>query len=159
MILVEGKHYLRREERPTPLPHPTKRFVDCLLCQRLDDSTAVGDKRKIINSGNGYRLDRLMAHYKSAHKNDLNEDGSRTLLDLGFSRVVAVENEPSIAYAAGLDHIHTTPISRPTTTQALAFGPAIATHSATVEWGHDLDGHQFWRIFRQQVDAIIKANA
>jgi hypothetical protein len=65
MILVEGKHYLRREEQPTPLPHPAKIFVDCLICQTSDVPATVGEKRKLNNGGKGYRLDRLMAHFKA----------------------------------------------------------------------------------------------
>jgi len=55
---------------------------------------------------------------------------------MGFSRVVA-------AAIDGPQHIHIAPVSKPTTTQAFDFGPAIATHPASAEWGHHLDGHQF----------------
>ena len=70
MLLVEGTHYLRREEEHVPLPQPAKRYVDCVLCAR-SDSTAPGNKRKSNNCGQGYRLERLMAHYQSVHKDAL----------------------------------------------------------------------------------------
>jgi hypothetical protein len=101
----------------------------------------------------------LIAHYKSAHKNDLIDDVNRTLLGLRFSRGVAAASDSTAASDAGPYHILTSPVIRLATTQALAFGPDIATQPATTKWGLDLDGHQFWRIFRQYMDANIKANS
>ncbi len=77
-LLVEETYYLRREEEHSPLPQPAKRHVDCLLCDQ-SDSTAPRNKRKNINRGKRYSLDRLMAYLKSAHKDELIDDGSRTL--------------------------------------------------------------------------------
>jgi hypothetical protein len=121
--------------------------MDSLFCQGLDDLEVVGDKRKINNFGKGYRLERLVAHCKSAHKNDVIDDGNMTLRESGFSRGVTAASESSVASAAGLYYIRASLASRPSTTQALAFGPAIATHLGTAEWGRDLDGRQFWRLF------------
>ncbi len=102
MLLVEGTHYLRREEEPDPLPQPAKRYVDCVLCDR-SDSTAPGNKRKINNCGKGYRLDRLMAHYQSVHKDALIDGGSRTLLDMGFSRRAPAASASNEVASAGQD--------------------------------------------------------
>jgi len=161
MNLVEGKHYSRREEQPTHLPTPAKRFMDCLLCQGYDDSQAIGNKRKINNGGKGYRLERMMAHLKSSHKDALIDDGSRTLLALGFSRGVAAASDSTHVSAAGLDNLPTAHANGQAiaTSDLPATTTAISTHLATDEWGHDLDGQQFWRKFRQQMDAIIKANS
>ena len=30
--LIEGTHYRRRENQPSPAPHNSKEAVDCLLC-------------------------------------------------------------------------------------------------------------------------------
>ncbi len=113
------------------------------------------------NGGKGYRLDRLMAHLKSAHKDELIDDGSRTLLEMGFFHGVAAASDYTLASAAGLDNLVSAPANGQAiaTSDLLATTPAIATHSGIAEWGHDLDGQQFWRLFRQQVDAIIKANS
>jgi hypothetical protein len=77
---------------------------------------------------------------------------------MGFSRGVAAASDSTPASAAGPDNYiialangHAIAIS-----DLLAPTPAIATHLATAEWGHDLDGQQFWRMFRQHADAIIK---
>ncbi len=98
-----------------------------------------------------------MAHLKSSHKDALIDDGSRTLLELRFSRGVAAASDSTLASAAGLDHLPTDDDNGQAiaTSDVPATTPAISTHPATAEWGHDLDGQQFWRKFRQQVDAII----
>jgi hypothetical protein len=76
----------------------------CLICKGSDDSQAIGKKRKINNGGKGYRLDRLMAPLKSDHKDELIYDGSRTLLEMGFSRGVTAASDSTPAPAAGPDN-------------------------------------------------------
>jgi hypothetical protein len=102
-----------------------------------------------------------MAHLKSVHKNELIDDGSRTLIEMGFFRGIAAASDSTPASAAGPDILLTKPVNGQTiaTSDLPTTTPAIATHPATVEWGHNVDGQQFWRIFRQHVDAIIKANS
>ena len=104
ILRVEGTHYLRREEEPPPLPQPAKRYVDCLLCTR-SDSTALGNKRKSNICVKGYRLDRLMAHYQSVHKDAPIDEGSRTLLDTGFTRREPDATGSNAAATAGQDLI------------------------------------------------------
>ena len=43
--LIEGTHYKRRENQPSPAPHNSKEAVDCLLCIDLgDDHDAHGTR-------------------------------------------------------------------------------------------------------------------
>ena len=142
MSVVEGKHYSQREEKPTPLLTPAKRCVDCLLCQGSDDSQTIGNKRKSNNGGKGYRLDRMMAHLKSAHKDELIDDGGRTLLEMGFSRGVVAASDSDPISVAGPDNLSATPTNGQAiaTSEIPATKPAITTHLATAEWEHDLDG-------------------
>ncbi len=83
-----------------------------------------------------------MAHLKSAHKDERIDDGSRTLLEMGFSRGVAAASDSTRASAAGPDNFLTAHANGQAiaTSDMPATTPAIATHPATVEWGHDLDG-------------------
>ena len=111
MLIVEGTHYVRREEELVLLPQLEKGYVDCLLCDRLD-STALGNKRKSNNYGKGYRLDRLMAHYQSMHKDDLIDEGGRTIFDMGFGRGAPATSASNEAASTGQHLVgseHTTP--------------------------------------------------
>ena len=127
MLLVERTHYLRREETHVPFPHPAKRYVDCVLCDRLD-STAPGNKRKSNNCGEGYRLDRLMAHYQSVQKDALIDEGSRTLFDMGLSRGAHAASASNEAASAGQDLVgyeHPAHANGPAITQASTRGVPI----------------------------------
>jgi hypothetical protein len=87
-----------------------------------------------------------MAHYKSVHKDALINDESRTLLEMVFSHAPARANDSIVATVVGPYHMEpriTTRVSGPTITQALLFGPTIATLPATVVRGLDLDRLQF----------------
>ncbi len=64
------------------------------------------------NDGKEYRLDMLMVHLKSKHKDELIDDGSRTLLEMGFSRGVAAASDSHHASAAGPDNLHTAHANR-----------------------------------------------
>ncbi len=103
------------------------------------------------NGGKGYRLDKLMAHLNSTHKDELIDDGNRTLLIVGFSRWVAAASDSTLASAAGPYHFLTSPFNRQAIVRSdlPATKPAVAIHRATAKWGHYLDGQQFWRLFRQ----------
>ena len=50
--LIEGTHYRRRENQPSPAPHKSKEVVDCLLCiDPGDDDDAHGDQTRRKRSG------------------------------------------------------------------------------------------------------------
>ena len=152
MLLVEGAHYIRKDEEFIPMPQPAKRYLDCVLCDR-SDSTAPWNKRKSKKWGKWYRLDMLMAHCQSVHTDALIDEGSRTLIDMDFTRASAAASGSNEAATAGQD------LTRPDYF-AHGNGPTIKqaptrwilTFVATVEGGGDLDGHQLWRVSRQQVD-------
>ena len=159
MLLVEGTHYLRREGEPAPLPHPAKIYFDCVLCDR-SDSTASGNKRKYSNCGKGYRLGRLIAHYQSVQKDDLINERSRTLFDMGSSQATLAASASIEAASVGYDLVgskHPAHANGPAITRAPT--RAIPTFAATVEMQVHVVGDDFWRVLRQHVDTIIKANS
>ncbi len=87
--LIEGTHYRRRENQPSPAPHKSKKVVDCLLCiDPGDDDDAHGDHIRSQRSrpiGINIRLDRFVAHIKSNHP-DACRNEARSLLTMGFTR-------------------------------------------------------------------------
>jgi hypothetical protein len=89
MKLIEGKHFRRRHEQPTPEPHKSKVAVDCMLCSDPgdDDNAPSGHvaKKRSRPLGQNIRLDRFHVHLK-AHHPDACRDGARSLLQLGFTR-------------------------------------------------------------------------
>jgi hypothetical protein len=91
MKLVEGTHYRRRLDQPSPHPHPSKEFVGCLLCATPSDSEDDQVRRRMIrkNTRKGIRLDRVMRHFNYKHRLEPSIEG-RTLLHYpGFSRATA----------------------------------------------------------------------
>ena len=91
MKFVEGAHYRRRLDSLSPHPHPSKEFVDCLLCAVPSDSENDQVRRKMTrkNTRKGIRLDRLMRHFNGQHRSEPSTRG-RTLLQYpGFSRASA----------------------------------------------------------------------
>ena len=87
MKLIEGTHYLRRLDQPSPHPIRAKELVDCLFCRLPSDSEDEGVRAKIRRkqAKDGIRLDKLMQHFKVQHKGDIPSEG-RSLLDMGFTR-------------------------------------------------------------------------
>ena len=88
MKLVEGTHYLRRIEQPSPHPKPSKEIVDCLFCAAPSDSDDDDIRRRMQrkNTRKGFRLDKLMRHFRCQHPSQPSTD-VRTLLSYpGFSR-------------------------------------------------------------------------
>ncbi len=81
MLLVEGTHYMRREDQSSLSPHPLKAIVDSASCQDLI-ALAVRNKRKYNNDGRGYRLDVLQHHLEAMRKYELIDDNVRTLFDV-----------------------------------------------------------------------------
>ncbi len=64
MLLIEGTHYRRRLEQPSPAPKPSKEIVDCLLCgdPTLDPEEDHDARKRARSKGRNIRLDRLMRH-------------------------------------------------------------------------------------------------
>ena len=89
MKLIEGTHYMRRHEQPTPAPHKSKEVVDCLLCSDPgdDDIAPLGHvaRKRSRPIGQNIRLDRFHVHLK-AHHPDACRNGARSLFELGFTR-------------------------------------------------------------------------
>ncbi len=75
VLLVEGTHYMRREDQSSLSPHPSNAIVDCIFCQELI-VVAVGNKWNYKNDDRGYRLDRLQHRLKSIHKNEMIDDNA-----------------------------------------------------------------------------------
>jgi hypothetical protein len=99
MQLIEGTHYRRRENQPSPAPHKSKEAVDCLLwCDPGDD-----DVEEIVNVpkkrsrpvGFNIRLDRFHKHLHSHHP-DACRNGARSLLTMGSTQRAngISDNEP-----------------------------------------------------------------
>jgi hypothetical protein len=70
MKFIEGTHYLRRIDQPSPHLPKSKEFVDCLICRLPSDSeneevrTAL--RRRHVKVG--IRLDKFSQHFKAKHK-------------------------------------------------------------------------------------------
>jgi hypothetical protein len=66
MKLIEGNHYRRRHEQPTPEPHKSKVAVDCMLCSDPgdDDNAPSGHvaRKRSRPIGQNIRLDRFHVH-------------------------------------------------------------------------------------------------
>ncbi len=89
MKLVEGTHYRRRHELPTPTPHKSKEVVDCMLCSDPgdDDIAQLGHvfRKRSRPIGQNIRLDRFHDHLK-AHHPDTCRNRAKSLFELGFAR-------------------------------------------------------------------------
>ncbi len=83
MKLIEGTHYLRRLDRPSPHLARSKEFVDCLIC-RLPSDLENEEERTTLRRRHvkdGIRLDKLSQHFKAKHKGHLPSEGM-SLLDI-----------------------------------------------------------------------------
>ena len=154
VLLIEGTHYMRREDQPSLSPHPFEAIVDCIFCQELL-TAAVGNKRKCNNDGRGYRLDKLQHHLKSVHTNELIDGNVRTLFDVGFLR----EDDGLTCGFVGGEVSRALPQGQSAQGHANGASSPVNDHDASAEIIPDVLGHQFWRLFRQRIDAIIKVNA
>jgi len=98
MKFKEGTHFLRRLDQPSPAPPKCKGRVDCLLCLAPADSDDDGVILCVRRGAReGYRLDKLMVHYRSQHK-ELFPKATTTLLEIGFSRSAETDrNNPGMA--------------------------------------------------------------
>ena len=79
---VEGTHYMRRMDQPSPHPIRAKEFVDCLFCELPSDSD--DEERHATLTRDGIRLDKFMSHLKAKHKAHIPTEG-RSLLEMGFT--------------------------------------------------------------------------
>ncbi len=73
MKLVEGTHYLRRMDQPSPQPNPSKQFVDCLFCAAPSDSEDDQAHRRMTrkNTRKGIiRLDMLTRDFNVQHRGE-----------------------------------------------------------------------------------------
>jgi hypothetical protein len=154
MLLVEGTHYRRREDQSSLSPHPSKVIVDCIFCQKLLTAT-VGNKRKNNNDGRGYQMVRFQYHLKSMHKNKLIDNNVRTLFNVGFLR----EDDGLTCGSDDGEASRALPQGQLAQGQANEASSLVNDLAASAEIIPDVLGHKFWRLFRQQIDAIIKANA
>ena len=90
------------------------------------------------------------------HKNELIDDNVRTLFDVGFLRddvgltCGSDGGEASLALPQG---------QLAAVGHAIGASASINDSAASAEIVPDVLGHQFWRICRQQIDAIIEKNA
>jgi hypothetical protein len=117
----------------------------------------MGNKKKYYNNGRGFRLDKLLNHFNAIHKNGLIDNNAKTLFDVGFHREdggATGGEDDGVATADGVTP-HTIPqVLDNGTTQLSIIIPA-----ASAEIILDCLGQQLWRLFRHQMDAIIKPNA
>ena len=86
--LVEGTHYRRRYNQPSPTPRKSRELVSCLLCDTSsypdDADHAVERVGRNKRCKGVVRLDKLMKHITSAHPECIPAEG-RSLLDMGFT--------------------------------------------------------------------------
>jgi hypothetical protein len=66
---VEGTHYKRRLDQPTPHPIRAKEFVNCLFCKLLSDYEDEELHATLTRrpTRDGIRLDKFMSHFKAKH--------------------------------------------------------------------------------------------
>ena len=86
--LVEGTHYRRRYNQPSPTPAKSKELVSYLFCDtsRYPDDAAHAAERVGRNKRckGVVRLDKLMKHITTAHPDRIPAEG-RSRLDMGFT--------------------------------------------------------------------------
>jgi hypothetical protein len=88
MKLVEGTHYTRRLDQPSPHQASSKEMIDYLFCRLpsySEDEVERGQfwHRKQVK--NGIRLDILMKRVKAKHKGEISSEGI-SLLYIGFTQ-------------------------------------------------------------------------
>ena len=83
---VEGTHYKRRLDQPSPHPIRAKEFVDCLFCELSSDSEDEGRHATLTRrqARDGIHLDKFMSDFKVKHKAHIPTEGM-SLLDMGFT--------------------------------------------------------------------------
>jgi hypothetical protein len=172
MKLVEGTHYRRRLDQPSPHPHLSKEFVDCLLCAAPSDSEDDQVRRRMTrkNTRKGIRLDRLTRHFNLQHRSETSNEG-RTLLHYpSFGRATAkpktvvaahprshdseVEPMESAEPPNEVDKHEQQPQQEQQQEQSLT---TILSPSPTAEICSDV-GQPYWRAFTVQIDTVVKAN-
>ncbi len=89
---MEGTHYRRKLDQPSPHPIRAKEFVECLFCELPSDSE---DEQRHVTltrrqARDDIRLDNFMSHFKAKHKARLPTE-DKSLLDMGFTVSVGHE--------------------------------------------------------------------
>ena len=158
MKLVEGTHYRRRLDQPSPHLARSKEVVDCMFCRLPSDSEDEGGRAKIRRkqAKDDIRLDKLLQHFKKNHKGDMPSEGM-SLLDMGFTRdvgrdtaqlshdsVMELEEEggPSTA-TPPMQHLQETVAAR--TTQPPPRHASTTPISVAIAELDRLPGTPFWR--------------
>ena len=82
---------MRRLDQSSPQTHPSKQFVDYLLCSTPSDSEDGEVRRRMTmkNTRNGIRLDKLVKHFKDQHRQETHNEGKTLFHYPGFSRAGA----------------------------------------------------------------------
>jgi hypothetical protein len=161
MKFKEGTHFLRRLDQSSPAPPKCKERVDCLFCQAPVDSDDDRIRPRVRRGAReGYRLDKLMKHYRSQHKK-LFPQASTTLLDMGFSRSATIGRNNQ-DHAEETEENESCTHHRTDGAQADRQPPrpssSTVIHVAIAESSMEPSQH-YWRCLGRHIDSAIKANA
>ena len=143
--------------------------MECLLCAAPSDSEDDEIRRRTRrkNTRKGFRLDKLMRHFRCQHPSQPSTD-VRTLLSYpGFSRSTAGPGTVVAAHPRSPDSDHEPMESSEPPSEVLRHEQqprqqqqpvsSLRLPSATAENAIDM-GQPFWRAITVQLDTVIKAN-